>query len=174
MQKDKQSANDRSAAALPVSWLRPFSVLLLMFTFPALSLWIEFVTREVVLTPLLIGKWFIFWGMGIQLTLSGATQLLLPGGALRKRFGLTGRGSFPLVREYGILSLALGVVAITSLFREEYRPAAALAGALFFGLRSGCAVIGKPGTGAELILFLTDLVLFSLILLYLFSTLFIS
>jgi hypothetical protein len=106
----------------------------LMFAFPLLSIAIETATGRSALGAALIGKWFVFWSVGIRLFLAGARQVLQPEYTANVILGLEHDESLLLVRELGFANLALGLVGMLSLLLPAWRLPVALAGGVFFGL----------------------------------------
>ena len=106
----------------------------LMFAFPLLSIGIETTAGRSALGAALIGKWFVFWSVGIRLFTAGARQVLQPEYTANVILGLESHESLLLVRELGFANLALGLVGISSLLFPLWRLPVALAGGVFFGL----------------------------------------
>ena len=78
----------------------------------------------------LVGKYFLFWAVGVRLFTAGVRQILRPGLTSEGILGVKGRDSWILVRELGFANVAIGTVAIASLWHGEWRTAGALAGAV--------------------------------------------
>ena len=106
----------------------------LMFAFPLLSVGIEATAGRAALSAALVGKWFVFWSVGIRLVLAGVRQIAQPEYTAHVILGFKSNESLLLVRELGFANFALGVVGILSLLFPAWRLPAALAGALFYGL----------------------------------------
>lgn len=83
---------------------------------------------------LLIGRWFVFWGVGVRLVLAGARQILNPRYTAETILGLKTAEPWIVVRELGFANLALGVVGFSSLFARTWLLPSAVAGAIFYGL----------------------------------------
>jgi hypothetical protein len=54
----------------------------------------------------LIGRWFVFWGVGVRLGLAGMRQTLQPAFTARAIFHMTTDEALPLVRELGVATPA--------------------------------------------------------------------
>ncbi len=110
-------------------------VLLLMVVFPIGFLVGEAATRHgaVDLLPL-IGKWFVFWGVGARFFLAGLRQCTKPGYTSEVILGIHGTESHVLVRELGFANLGIGTIALGSLLAPGWVLPAAVAGAVFIGL----------------------------------------
>lgn len=72
----------------------------LMFAFPLLSVAFETVTGRSVPGAALIGKWFVFWSVGIRLLLAGARQVIQPEYTANVILGLKSDESPLLVRDW--------------------------------------------------------------------------
>jgi hypothetical protein len=81
----------------------------------------------------LVGKWFVFWSVGVRLLLAGVRQIVQPGFTAKTLLGIDSTDSFVLVRELGFANTAIGVTAMCSVFFTGWIPACALAGAIFYG-----------------------------------------
>ena len=109
-------------------------VALLMFAFPVLSIAYEATMHAPQLLMPLVGKWFVFWSVGVRLFLAGTRQVIQPKYTAQVILGLKSEESLLLVRELGFGNLALGTLGIISLFLPAWQLAAALAGGIFYGL----------------------------------------
>ena len=111
-----------------------FSVAGLMLVFPLLSIAIEASAGHAPLGIMLIGKWYVFWAVGLRLLLAGIRQILQPRYTAETILGIKGDDALLLVRELGFGNLAIGVVGTLSLFFAGWVVPAALVGGLFYGL----------------------------------------
>ena len=80
----------------------------------------------------LIGKWFVFWAVGIRLLLAGARQLFRPAltAALLK---ITDPRANKLVRELAFGNIAIGTTGAATLMLPNWSLSAAMCGGLFYG-----------------------------------------
>jgi hypothetical protein len=81
-----------------------------------------------------IGKWFLFWGAGVRLTIAGVRQVAKPELTATGIFGVTDRAAFPLAQELGFWNLTIGIVAMTTLWRPAWILPLALAAGAFYAL----------------------------------------
>jgi hypothetical protein len=109
------------------------TVLLLMAVFPIGSLVAEVVYHPVPLMPL-DGKWFVFWGAGVRLSLAGLRQILQPRFTAETIFHIESDVVLPFVRELGVANLSTGIVGIASLFRPDFVLPIAIIAAIFYGV----------------------------------------
>jgi hypothetical protein len=83
---------------------------------------------------LLAAKWFVFWGVGVRLTIAGVRQMLQPDFTARDIFEITDPKAGRIVQELGFWNLSGGLIAILSLVWPAWALPAALAGGLFYAL----------------------------------------
>ena len=115
-----------------------FVIATLMFLFPVLSITVEAARLGVPFNGLLVCKWYVFWAVGLRLLLAGFRQVVQPLYTARQILGLKTDESLFLVRELGFANIAIGTIAVVSLFVPPWRLAAAVLGGMFYGL-AGCS-----------------------------------
>jgi hypothetical protein len=144
------------------------TVILSMFVGPVASILAEtFLGREPAGIVPLIGKWFVFWGVGIRLFLAGLRQAVRPGFTAEKIFGLESAKPLVIVQELGFANLSLGLLGLLTIFEAAWVTPAAIAGGLFYGL-AGFRHLFRPGRNRlENIALISDLVLFAVLAFYL-------
>src|SRR5436190_18273694 len=108
-------------------------VTLTMFVLPVASIGLEWGFGPWSTLLLLTGKWFVFWSVGVRLTLAGLRQIAAPDFTARDIFKIEAPEVLPLVRELGFANLAAGVVGLTSLAWPGFVLLAAIWGAIFLG-----------------------------------------
>lgn len=134
------------------------TVLSLMLALPVISICINFFTGnhpEVIMS--LVGKWFVFWAIGVRLLTAGIKQAIDPAFTAEKIFHITDKGSHIVVKELGFANICFGLIGIISLFIPSWRMAAAFAGGLFLALDGITHVIKKPASLNETIAMISDL-----------------
>jgi hypothetical protein len=112
-----------------------FIVIGLMFVVPIASGLIEiFAFNEGAfgLAPFL--RWFVFWPVGVRLTLAGIRQVINPRYTAHTLLGLEGEDVLFVVRELGFANLGLGIIGIVAIAQAGWVAPAALAGAIFYTL----------------------------------------
>ncbi len=111
------------------------TVVLLLLILPAASVVVEALrvggTLDIML---LIGKWFVFWGVGVRLFIAGVRQVLQPQFTAESIFEIKDRGAFPIVREVGFGNLAMGTLGLATLAKSGFLVPAAVVGGLYYGL----------------------------------------
>lgn len=110
-------------------------VVLVMLVFPVISVINErcFLASHSSLV-FLVGKWFVFWSVGIRLTSAGARQIINPKYTAETILGLKTSEPWIVVRELGFTNVAIGTVALGSIIARTWLTPAAVAGAVFYGL----------------------------------------
>ena len=82
----------------------------------------------------IVAKWYVFWAVGVRLSLAGLRQIFQPRYTAETILGLKGAESLFFVRELGFANVSMGSIGLASLFAPSWVPAAALVGALYYGL----------------------------------------
>jgi hypothetical protein len=116
-----------------------FIVIALMLALPLIS-----IVAQVILSdhgPLhgasylaLVAKWYVFWAVGVRLSLAGLRQIIQPRYTAETILGLKGAESLFFVRELGFANVSMGIVGIASLLAPGWVTAAAMLGAIYYGL----------------------------------------
>lgn len=141
------------------------SVISTMLILPVASIAIDNTNHSVSLCHL-IGKWFVFWAIGIRLFLAGLRQATKPSFTAKEIFHLEGSDSFPIVRELGFGNLTIGTGGILSIVHPDWTAIMAIVGGLYFGLAGILHVFKKPDTFNESIALISDLFIFVLMAAY--------
>ena len=144
---------------------------LLLFILPISSIISEVIIEKESPDWMLIGKWFIFWAVGIRLFTAGIKQSSNPEFTATRIFHMKTAESFVVIRELGFANIALGVMGILSVINSNWRILAAIIGGLFFGLAGLQHLFKKPDSRNELIVMLYDLTVLLVIFFYLAFTL---
>ena len=124
-------------------------ILLVMLVLPAVSVVVEFVLTQGAAGWLtLIGKWVVFWGVGIRLLVAGLRQVIRPG-LTAELLGVKDASANVLVRELGFGNLAIGATGALTLTLPNWTLAAAMCGGLFYGFAGLQHVFSKHRTSEE-------------------------
>jgi hypothetical protein len=92
------------------------SVVLLIFVLPVGSIVIDALwLRDGAELMFLIGKWFVFWAVGVRLLLAGIRQVAQPAFTAESIFASKDPAAHAIVREVGFGNLAMGVLGLASL-----------------------------------------------------------
>jgi hypothetical protein len=147
-------------------------VILLMLVLPAASVLTDYLRapESAMLMPL-VGKWFVFWGVGVRLGTAGLRQFFQPRFTSAQILGIKGDDAVPLVRELGIANFALGVVAVASLANPSFVLPSAIAAAIFYGVAGAQHVARKERNLNETVAMASDLFVFLVLAAFVASTL---
>jgi hypothetical protein len=115
----------------------------------------------------LMGKWFIFWAIGIRLFVAGIKQASNPEYTATKIFHLKKGEGLIVIRELGFANISLGVMGILSVINNNWRLIAAVTGGLFFGLAGIQHLFNKSIGRNESIAMFGDLFVLLMVALYL-------
>ena len=145
------------------------SILLFMLILPVLSISVEHFNHHKWINNDLIGKWFVFWVIGVRLFIAGLRQVTKPAFTAQEIFHLKSEESFVVVRELGLANICMGSIGILSILNPDWCPLAAVGGGLYFGLAGFLHVIKKPVSTNETIAMVSDLLFFALMVFYLYN-----
>lgn len=146
-------------------------VLLTMLVLPVASVLIERWTGAGTV-PLwqLVGKWFVFWGVGVRLLIAGVRQVVKPELTATGIFGVTDKAAFPLAQELGFWNVTIGLISIASLKRPEWVPPMAIAGMLFYATAGFLHLTNREREFSENVAMLSDLGMAALLLAFVAAT----
>jgi len=120
----------------------------------------------------LIGKWFVFWGVGLRLLAASLEQIVNPAFTAETIFGVTDRKAQSLVQEIGFGNLSIGILGVLSLFEPQWHVPAAITGSLFFGLAGLKHLLEPVKNRSRTIAMVSDLWLFFVLAFYLSAAFF--
>ena len=131
-------------------------VFVTMLAAPLLSIALEYGSGSGPLVAL-VGKWFVFWTVGVRLGVAGARQIVQPGFTAKDIFNIADEKALAIVRELGFANLALAIVGLVSLVEPTFVLPAAITAGIFYGA-SGVQHLLAPGrTMKETIALASDL-----------------
>jgi len=145
--------------------------ILLAVILPLLSVLWDYFYKHELFGWELIGKWFVFYAIGIRLFSAGISQALKPAFTGRI-FKMETTESFVIIRELGFANIGMGVMGLLSVLNNNWRVLAAITGGLFLGLAGFQHLFKKPDSSYEVIAMIYDLFALLIIVLYLSDTLF--
>lgn len=153
-----------------MSKLYLYSTLLLMLILPVVSVVIDNMTHSQQYHIMyLIGKWFVFWAIGLRLLTAGLRQVTKPAFTAEEIFHIKDKSSHVIVRELGFANICFGITGVLSLFIVEWRPAAAFIGGLYMGIAGVQHIIKKPSSPNEVLAMVSDIFILVIIAIYLYS-----
>jgi len=130
----------------------------LMLIFPLASIALDaFVHRHDVLDAAMIGKWFVFWAVGVRLLVAGLRQILQPRYTAETILGVKDPDALLIVRELGFANSAIGAAAAASLFLPHWTSPLAVIGAVFYALAGINHVVQKQRTRFQNAAMVSDL-----------------
>jgi hypothetical protein len=148
-----------------------FIVLFLTLLFPVISVLIEWmINRNQTISLGLIGKWFIFWSVGMRLFIAGLRQAISPSFTAETIFHIQGKESHVIVRELGFANICFGLIGIISLFLPQWRIVSAFGSGVFFGIAGINHILKKPAGPNEAIALFSDIFIFLCLLVYVLFT----
>ena len=137
------------------------SIALLMLVLPAACVLIEALARgghsDVVY---LVGKWFVFWGVGVRLFIAGVRQVAKPQFTAEGIFAIKDPAAFAIVREIGFGNLAMGTLGLLTLAVAGFLIPAAIVGGLYYGLAGAGHAFRGSRNSAEQTAMISDFLIF--------------
>jgi hypothetical protein len=112
---------------------------------------------------LLIGKWFVFWGVGVRLFLAGVRQVAQPRFTAENIFQVKDRGALAIVREVGFANLSMGTLGLITLPKPGFLVAAAIVGGLYYGLAGAGHAARRDKNASEWTALISDVLMFLLL-----------
>ena len=145
-----------------------YYVIAVMLALPAASTLMELSRTE---TPRdaweTIGKWFVFWALGVRSLTAGISQSFNPG--FTASLLQVDEGSFVVIRELGFANTCMGLTGVISLFASGWRRPAGFCAGLFLGI-AGVQHVARMAEGihaGEAIAMASDLAAFFVVVAYL-------
>lgn len=134
-------------------------VIVFMFVAPIGSIYAEHLHNTAPLLAL-VGKWFVFWSVGVRLLLAGLRQYFQPSFTAKEIFHIEGDGVLLVVRELGIANFCAGVIGMLSLLHPAFTLPAALYAAIFYGIAGFRHIAEKNRSANENLAMISDLFVF--------------
>jgi hypothetical protein len=104
-----------------------------------------------------VAKWYVFWAVGVRLSLAGLRQIIQPRYTAETLLGFKGSDALFFVRELGFANVAMGSVAIASLFAPSWVTPAAMLGTIYYGLAGIIHCFHKDRNKLENVALVSDL-----------------
>lgn len=106
-----------------------------MLVFPVASIALEVLLHSHgVLDVAIVGKWFVFWAVGVRLLSAGLRQIVQPRYTAETILGVKDPDAVLIVRELGFANTAIGSAALGSIFLAAWTLPLAVIGAIFYAL----------------------------------------
>jgi hypothetical protein len=135
-------------------------VLLTMLVLPAGSVIADQLAHPETRLIVVIGRWFVFWGVGVRLGLAGLRQIVQPAFTARQIFHIAGDGALTVVRELGVANIGAAVVGLASLVAPSFVLPAAISAAIFYGVAGAQHVMQRRRSFNETLAMASDLFMF--------------
>jgi hypothetical protein len=146
------------------------SIVLLLFVLPVASIAVEALRlRDGAELMFLIGKWFVFWSVGVRFLLAGIRQVAQPRFTAESIFDIKDPAANAMVREIGFGNLAMGVLGLASLEQSAWLVPAAIVGGLYYGLAGVGHVFRGNRNFNEQTALVSDLLIFVLLAVFVAS-----
>jgi hypothetical protein len=140
------------------------AIILLLFVFPACSVVIDALwLPDSADVMALVGKWFVFWAVGVRLFLAGARQVIAPRFTAESIFGSKDGAALAIVREVGFANLSMGALGLSSLVKSGWMIPAAIVGGLYYGLAGAGHLVRGNRNFNEQAALISDLLMFLLL-----------
>ena len=147
-------------------------VILLLFVFPVASIVTDLlILRRPDALLFLVGKWFVFWGVGVRLFTAGIRQSLKPRFTAKEIFQIKSDEPLVIVQELGFANLSLGLLGLSSIFNLGWIMPAGIAGGLFYGLAGLKHLLRKQRNVLENVAMISNLFFFGVIVFYIAGSL---
>jgi hypothetical protein len=144
------------------------SIILLLGALPVASILVEWLSAHGAADIwLLIGKWFVFWAVGVRLAMAGVRQVFNPSFTAETIFELKDLGALKIVQELGIANFSMGLLGLLSLAMPLWTVPAAFVGGLFYGLAGIKHLTNRGRNTLQNIAMITDLWIFVVLAFYL-------
>jgi Family of unknown function (DUF6790) len=140
-------------------------IVLTMFVFPIGSILVElfFFKSTVGIVPL-IGKWYVFWAVGVRLFIAGLRQSTNPKFTAQQILGINSDEPLQIVQELGFANLSIGLLGILTILNGNWIIPAAIAGGLFYGLAGTRHVFKEEKNFLENAAMLSNAIIFVLLI----------
>jgi hypothetical protein len=169
LKRIKPASYGNQPAAVNLKYI--IGVSTITFLLPVISAFVELLTNNSQSFSFeLIGKWFIFYAVGLRLFLAGIKQSTNPAFTAKKIFHIEGSESFPILRELGFASLCFGLVGLVSLFMPQWRVVSAFASGLYYGLAALGHLLQKSKGANEKFALVIDIIICILLAIYFIKT----
>ncbi|MEO5998882.1 MAG: TMEM175 family protein [Chitinophagaceae bacterium] len=146
-------------------------VLLLTLILPLLCGFTEWISGNSVFFSLeLIGKWVIFWSVGMRQFMAGLKQAFNPSFTAKTIFRIENKESHVIVKELGFANICFGLIGIISFFLPQWRIVSAFGSGLFYGIAGVNHLLKKRSGPNEKIALVSDIFIFIVLMIYIAFT----
>lgn len=115
-----------------------------MVIFPIGSIALEYVMHGGgTLNVAVVGKWFVFWAVGVRLLIAGLRQIVQPRYTAETILGVKNPDVWMIIRELGFANAAIGSAGLASIVLAGWTLPLAVIGAIFYGLAGTNHILHK-------------------------------
>ena len=143
-------------------------VVLTMLLLPVASIIIEHSVVPAASLIFLVGRWFVFWSVGVRLALAGLRQFFQPTFTAKEIFHMSDE-VLPLVRELGVANVATAAVGLLSLLFPSFVVPVAISACIFYGVAGIRHLAERNRSRNQTIAMASDLFLFAVLAGYLIA-----
>ncbi|CAN5355590.1 hypothetical protein BH10ACT7_BH10ACT7_23740 [soil metagenome] len=129
----------------------------LMVVAPLVSIGIELAVSGPANVLEVVGKWFLFWGVGVRLLIAGISQSIRPEFTAQNILGEKSSSANQIVRELGFANIGFGVVGLVAPWVAGWAVPGAIAPAIFLGVAGILHIIKRGKNSKEWVATTTDL-----------------
>jgi hypothetical protein len=143
-------------------------IALTMLLLPVASIVIEHALIPAESLIFLVGRWFVFWSVGVRLALAGLRQFFQPTFTAKEIFHMSDE-VLPLVRELGVANVATAAVGLLSLLFPSFVVPVAISACIFYGVAGIRHLAERNRSRNQTIAMASDLFLFAVLAGYLIA-----
>ena len=136
----------------------PAAIVGLLLILPVLSAAVEVMLQHVPFSYLLLGRWLVFWAVGVRLLLAGFIQIVRPRYTADTMLSLDDPVSPFAIRELGFANTAIGIIGTGTLVAPDWSTPATLAGGVFYGLAGIHQVTRRRRNRTQNVAMVSDLI----------------
>jgi hypothetical protein len=142
-------------------------LVVLMLIFPVASIALEvYVHNHGVMNVAIVGKWFVFWAVGVRLLIAGLRQIVQPRYTAETILGVKDPDALLIIRELGFANTAIGSAGLGSLFLVGWVLPVAVIGAIFYGLAGINHVTHRSRNTLQNVAMISDIFAAAVLLIY--------
>jgi hypothetical protein len=134
---------------------------------PVASILVDALMSSPPIYVVLIGKWFVFWAVGVRLLTAGIRQMLHPEFTAKNIFEMDDPGALKIVAELGVSNISIGILGVASLHFKSWVVPSALYGLIFFGLAGIRHIANQKRNALETVATVSDIWIAMICLIYL-------
>jgi hypothetical protein len=111
-----------------------------------------------------IGKWFVFWAIGVRILGAGIKQVMNPEFTAKEILKIENKECFLVVRELGFANICIGITGVISIVNYHWYIIGGLGGCLYLGLAGIQHIFMKEKGVNEKLAMISDLLVFVIVI----------